>query len=188
MGLAENITITSRQNYYSRETQARICYHAKMGKHYAGIIRNVFGSQKNRIKLVLNNQVAWSGPIETFFLCPDNVSQAFDLVALAPYLSDGNLTDSNGELLTVDEFYATRIDAAVQNAVNLTWKIANFVKQQAPNMEIGLYEAGPDFSSLFDIGNTYLTNLSFYIHRGIYIYITFIFTVSFFCLKRVELH
>ena len=168
MGLAENITITSRQNYYSRETQARICYHAKMGKHYAGIIRNVFGAQKNRIKLILNTQVGWTGPIETFFLCPDNVSQAFDLVALAPYMSDSNMTDSTGALLTVDEFYATRIDTAVQNAVNATLAIANFVKQQAPNMEIGLYEAGPDFSSLTDPGNTYLTNLSFYIHRGIY--------------------
>ena len=32
-------------------------------------------------------------------------------------------------------------------------------------MTVGLYEAGPDFSSLFDQGNLKLTNLSIFIHR-----------------------
>ena len=166
MGLLQNITITKNQNLYSPNLQARICYHAQMGKHYADIIKGLFGStQKNRLKFVLNTQAAWSGPIEVFFLCPGNVSQAYDLVSLAPYLSN-NMTHTDRSLVTLEEFYATRINPAIQTALNQTLLIASIVAKNAPQMQIGLYEAGPDFSSLTDTSNVALTNLSFYIHRG----------------------
>jgi hypothetical protein len=165
-GLEENITVIKNQSYYSADWQARICYHTKMGKHYANLIKGVFGpSQSQRLKFVLNSQVAWRGPIEIFFLCPDNTSDAYDLVALAPYLSD-NMTNADGSVMGLEEFYATRIDSAIKSAVSATKLIADFVKSNRPTMEMGLYEAGPDLSSLHDNKNTDLTNLSFYVHRG----------------------
>jgi hypothetical protein len=166
MGLIENITVVANQSYYSADWQARICYHTKRGKHYADLIKGVFGpNQSKRLKFVLNTQAAWMGPIEIFFLCPNKTSDAYDLVALAPYLSD-NMTYRNGSLLSLEEFYNTRIDSAIKSAVDVTQKIANYVRAHRPSMEIGLYEAGPDFSSLTETGNTYLTNLSFFVHRG----------------------
>ena len=98
-------------------------------------------------------------------MCPGNVSQAYDLVSLAPYLSD-NMTHTDRSLVTLDEFYSTRINPAIQTALNQTLLIASTVAKNAPQMQIGLYEAGPDFSSLTDTSNVALTNLSFYIHRG----------------------
>jgi hypothetical protein len=87
-----------------------------MGKHYANLIKGVFGpTQSQRLKFVLNSQVAWRGPIEIFFLCPDNTSDAYDLVALAPYLSD-NMTNADGSVMGLEEFYATRIDSAIQES------------------------------------------------------------------------
>jgi hypothetical protein len=169
MGLLQNITITKNQSYYSADLQARICYHTKMGKYYATLIKSVFGAaNQKRLKFVLNTQAAWRGPLEVFFLCPDNTSQAYDLVSLAPYMSD-NMTNSDGSLVTLDQFFTTRIDPAIKNALAQTQMVHNFVKNNRPTMGIGLYEAGPDFSSLTNTGNTALTNLSFYIHRGNYL-------------------
>jgi hypothetical protein len=95
--------------------QARICYHAKVGKHYADLIKNVFGPEnRSRLKFVLGTQAAWFGPIEVFyfiikiyfffnksffkilikkifFLCPDNVSLAYDVISIAPYLSNNSI-------------------------------------------------------------------------------------------------
>ena len=167
MGLLQNITITKNPSYYSADLQARICYHTKMGKHYADLIRGVFGAnQSQRLKFVLNTQAAWLGPLEVFFLCPGNTSLAYDLVALAPYLSD-NMTNSDGSLITLDQFYATRINPAIQQSLAQTKAIFNYIKSNTnKTMDVGFYEAGPDFSSLSNPGNTALTNLSLYIHRG----------------------
>jgi hypothetical protein len=69
MGLKENMTIIANQIYYSKETQARICYHAKMGSYYFDLIKNVFGeSNRARLKFVLGTQAAWLGPIEVDLL------------------------------------------------------------------------------------------------------------------------
>lgn len=57
-GIREKLKIVSKQNLYSAELQARICYHAKMGKYYFDIIKKVFGvKNRYRLKLVLNTQV-----------------------------------------------------------------------------------------------------------------------------------
>ena len=169
MGLLQNITITKNQSYYSADLQARICYHTKMGKHYATLIKSVFGaSNQRRLKFVLNTQAAWRGPLEVFFLCPGNTSQAYDLVTLAPYLSD-NMTNTDGSLITLEQFYATRIEPAIKNSLKQTQSIFSYVKANRPTMDIGYYEAGPDFSSLTNPWNTALTNLSFFIHRGIHL-------------------
>lgn len=167
MGLLENITIIANQSYYGADLEARICFHTKMGKHYADLIKAVFGATQSqkRLKFVLNTQAAWTGPIEVFFLCPNQTHLAYDLVALAPYLSD-NMTYPNGTLLSLDQFFATRIDSAIKNALAQTKTIASFVRHKMPQMEIGFYEAGPDFSSLTQSSNTYLTSLSYTIHRG----------------------
>ena len=166
MGLLENITIVKNQSYYSADWQARICYHTKMGKYYSNLIKGVFGTtQSKRLKFVLNTQVAWRGPIEIFFLCPDNTSLAYDLVSLAPYLSD-NMTNPDKSVMDLDQFYATRIDSAVQSALAATKTIVNYVKNNRPSMQIGFYEGGPDFSSLTNTGNLALTNLSYLVHRG----------------------
>ena len=64
-GLLENLTIIANQSYYGKDLQARICYHAKVGKHYSDLIKSVFGPQnRSRLKFVLGTQAAWFGPIE----------------------------------------------------------------------------------------------------------------------------
>ena len=66
MGLKESLKIIKNQNLYDPALQARICYHAKTGKHYFDIIKSVFGEEKrSRLKLVLATQAAWNGPIES---------------------------------------------------------------------------------------------------------------------------
>lgn len=59
------------------------------------------------------------------------------------------------------------VDKSIQDVVSMLNATASLVKQNAPNMELGLYEAGPDFSSLTDSSNFQLTNLSYSIHRDV---------------------
>jgi hypothetical protein len=58
-GMREKVKIVKNQNLYSAELQARICYHAKMGKYYFDIFKKVFGvKNRYRLKLVLGTQVS----------------------------------------------------------------------------------------------------------------------------------
>jgi hypothetical protein len=110
-------------------------------------------------------QVAWSGPIEVFFLCPGKVYQSFDVVAVAPYLSADLNTGPNNTLVSLDEVFNSTVYDAIQSSYNIVNMIAQVVNATAPNMIIATYEGGPDFSSLTDSSNADLTNFSFYIHR-----------------------
>jgi len=169
-GLLQNLTVRAdKYRFYDPSLQGRICFHIKQGQHYINIIKSIFEQKQinssNRIKHVINTQVAWSGPIEVFFLCNGDYYRSYDIVAMAPYLSY-DLTDSNGNLLySVDNIFDSIVDIAINNSVHLIKTISSLVKLNAPNMQLALYEAGPDFSSLTDTGNLPLTNLSFFIHR-----------------------
>ncbi|EFC47802.1 hypothetical protein NAEGRDRAFT_57192 [Naegleria gruberi] len=165
MGVIEGMKLTKLQNYYSSYEVARICYHIKTAKRYADIIRGVFGaSHHRRIKLVFAAQAAWTGPLEIFYLCEGNYYQSFNVVAIAPYMSD-SLKKADNSLVSLEEFYGSIIHTAIassRNALLSTYKIVN---QSSPGMELAFYEGGPDFSSLTDTGNTELTDLSMTIHR-----------------------
>ena len=100
-----------------------------------------------------------------FFLCPGKIYQAFDVVAVAPYLSADLNTGPNNTLVTIDELYNSTIYNAVQSAYTMVNNIAQIVNASAPNMILATYEGGPDFSSLTDTGNTELTTFSYLIHR-----------------------
>lgn len=110
MGTIQNLTVKTRYNYYSPSHQARICYHLKSGTYFFNIINRIFNeTNRPRPKYVINSQVAWTGPIEVFFLCKGDYYKYYDVVALAPYLS-APLTDKNGNLLyTLDEIFNTVI-------------------------------------------------------------------------------
>ena len=170
MGVKENITIIKNQNLYNSDLQARICYHAKTGKRYFDIIKAVFGANNRpRLKHVLGTQAAWAGPLNVFFLCPGNVSQSYDVVALAPYLS-GSMVKPDKTLFSLDELYNTVVNTAIKDALNQLINIASLVNSSAPQMELATYESGPDFSSLTDSSNVALTNLSMAFHRDPRIY------------------
>lgn len=165
MGLLTNMTLKARQNYYSKELTARICYHAKTAQHYYSIIKEVFGTaNRSRLRLVLNTQAAWGGPLEVFFLCKGNYYESFDVVAIAPYMSY-SLKNNDSTLVTLDQFYDSIVDLSIKDPVSQVNNTANLIKANAPNLELATYESGPDFSSLNEQGNVDLTNLSIYIHR-----------------------
>ena len=163
MGFLENLKIKTRQAYYTAELQARVCYHAKTGSTYAQIIRSILGEGR-KVQLVLNTQAAWSGPIEVFFLCEGNFHEAFNVVAIAPYMST-SLVNSDKSLVSLEDFYNYKVYDGIKSAVDCLISTFKVVNASAPNMSVSFYEAGPDFSSLFDTSNTALTNLSFAIHR-----------------------
>ena len=97
------------------------------------------------------------------FLCRGNLSQIYDVVAVAPYLS-ANL--GNYTAMTIDEFYSSSIiPNAITSSANQLASIASIVSSYAPSMELATYEGGPDFSSLTDTNNLAMTQLSYKIHR-----------------------
>lgn len=166
MGYAENMTLKANQSYYSKELVGRICYHAKTGKRILEIVKQVFGSSYNRdrIQLVLNTQAAWSGPLEIFFLCQGNYYESFDIISIAPYMSY-SMKKADGSLVSIDEFFNTTVHNAINESLALVKKIYSFVNSNSPSLKLALYEAGPDFSSLFDQSNTALTEMSIAVHR-----------------------
>lgn len=165
MGLNANMTLKARQNYYSKELTARICYHAKTGQYYFNIIKEIFGeANRTRLKFVLNTQAAWGGPLEVFFLCTEEYYKSYDIIAIAPYLSH-ELKKADSSLYSVEEVFNSLVDQAIKDAVSQVNNTANLIKTYAPTLELATYESGPDFSSLTDTGNVPLTNLSIAIHR-----------------------
>ncbi len=66
----------------------------------------------------------------------------------------------------MDDLFNKRMDLDILDSFNCVQKFANFLKSKAPWMELATYESGPDYSSLTDSNNIYLTNLSYFIHRG----------------------
>lgn len=171
MGTRTNISLiknNTRADYFTRwnpDVVARICYHAKIGHQYAQLIRAIFGDAASRIKFVINMQAAWMGPLEVFFLCEGEYHRSFDVVGIAPYLSAG-MENPDGSLMDLEQFYngSTVADAIARSLRQLNTTLGH-VKESAPHMTVGLYEAGPDFSSLHEQGNLKLTNLSLFIHR-----------------------
>lgn len=168
MGFTHNYTIKSMENYYSLNYQGQICYHAMTGKKYKDLIIEVFNETSqntDRINLIFGSQAAWTGPTEVFFLCNGDFYKSYDMVAVAPYMS-APLKKDDGSLVTLEEFFNTTVYQGIDNAVRVTQKIGILVKNKTEGkMKFGLYEAGPDFSSLTDTANTELTALSFEIHR-----------------------
>ncbi|CAF0900053.1 unnamed protein product [Brachionus calyciflorus] len=168
MGFTQNYTIKSQQNYFSPNYQGQICYHAMTGKKFKDLIIEVFNEtyqNTDRINLIFGSQAAWSGPTEVFFLCNGDYFKSYDMIAIAPYMS-APLKKDDGSLVTLEEFYETTVYQSIENAVRVTEKIGILIKNKTEGkMKFGLYEAGPDFSSLTDTANTELTELSFKIHR-----------------------
>jgi hypothetical protein len=111
---------------------------------------------------------------------------AYDVVAIAPYLSNNSIlsffinivinalnfcllhivTNSDKSLISVDDLFNKRVSLDILDSVNCAINFAKFLKSKAPWMELATYESGPDYSSLTDTNNIYLTNLSYFIHRG----------------------
>ncbi len=171
----------SQADFFTRwnpDLVARICYHAKIGHHYAELIREIFGNDASRIKFVVGMQAAWMGPLEIFYLCEGEYHKSFDVVGIAPYLS-GSLKKLDGSLMELDEVFNSNF---IPNAINNSLKQLNttlaIVKASAPHMTVALYEAGPDLSSLFDQANLKLTNLSLFIHRDERMYEALMYYIS----------
>ncbi|RNA10793.1 PA14 domain-containing [Brachionus plicatilis] len=168
MGYIQNYTIKAMQNYYSLNYQGQICYHAMTGKKYKDLIIEVFNETNQnpeRINLIFGSQAAWTGPTEVFFLCNGDFYKSYDMLTVAPYMS-ASLNKEDESLVSLEEFYNTTVYEAIENAVKVTRIIGILVKNKTEGkMKFGLYEAGPDFSSLRDTSNTELTDLSFKIHR-----------------------
>ncbi len=70
----------------------------------------------------------------------------------------------------MDDLFIKRVDLDILDSFNCVQKFANFLKSKAPWMELATYESGPDYSSLTDSNNIYLTNLSYFIHRGYFLF------------------
>ena len=172
-GYALNYTIKSMNNYYTKELQARICYHARTGHYYKNLILEVFNETNQdtgRIKLVIGSQAAWSGPIEVFFLCNGDFYKSYDVVAIAPYWS-ASMKYDNGSLVSVEEFFSRVVYEGIQDAVRITKIVGSIVNNKTEGrMKFAFYEAGPDFSSLTETSNTALTELSIKVHRDPRIY------------------
>jgi hypothetical protein len=83
------------------------------------------------------------------------------------------VTNSDKSLITVDDLFNKRVKNDILDSVTCVVKFTNFLKSKAPWMELATYESGPDYSSLTDSNNIYLTNLSYFIHRGLYLIITY---------------
>lgn len=166
MGNLLNMKLKSNpNNKYSRDLIYRVCFHAQTGRRYLDIIKKVFGSEYSRekIRLVLNTQAAWSWPLEVFYLCQQDFYLDYDLVAIGPYMHSS--LSINNTLVDVDQFYDKLADQSVQGSYSRLEQIYSIMKSSAPFMQLGLYEAGPDFSSLRQTWNINLTQLSYKIHR-----------------------
>ena len=167
MGNLLNIKLksNSNNNKYSKDLICRVCFHAQTGKRYLDIIKKVFASKysRDRIRLVLNTQAAWTWPLEVFYLCEQDFYLDYDLVAIGPYMHSS--LSINNTLVDVDQFFDKLADQTVQDSYLRLEQIYKIVKSSAAFMHVGLYEAGPDFSSLRQSWNINLTQLSFKIHR-----------------------
>ncbi|RNA33846.1 PA14 domain-containing [Brachionus plicatilis] len=166
MGYSLDLSLNSNPgNKYPKDLIYRVCYHASTGKRYLDIVKQVFGQRYNRdrIRLVLNTQAAWSWPLETFYLCKGDFYLHYDVIAIAPYMSSS--LRINNTLVDVDEFYQKLADQSVQDSFLQLNRTFTIVKSSAPFMQLALYEAGPDFSALRETWNTNLTELSYKIHR-----------------------
>jgi len=166
ISLVKNNTKADFYAHWNPDLVARICYHAKIGHHYAQLIRAVFGDAASRVKFAINMQAAWTGPLEIFYLCEGEYYKSFDVVGIAPYLSAPLANEDGSLIMDLDEFFnGSTIATAIRQSLSQLNTTLKLVKQSAPHMSVGLYEAGPDFSSLFDTGNLKLTNLSIFVHR-----------------------
>lgn len=168
MGFQKNYTIKSKQNHYSLNYQGQICYHAMVGKKYKDLILEIFNENNqntDRINLVFGTQGVWTGPTEVFFLCNGDYYASYDVVTIAPYMY-ADLKKEDGSLVSLEDFYSTMVYESVDRAVRESQTIGLFIKNQTQGkMKFGMYEAGPDFSSLNDPANTELTALTYEIHR-----------------------